>query len=176
MKIGLFTDTYSPHISGVVTSMVLLKKSLEEMGHEVYIVTINPDSSTKYSYDENEKILRIPGVNARVYENIKVSGIYPIRATNIIKKWKLDVIHSHTEFSIGTFARIIGKQFNIPIVHTYHTMYEDYVYLLTKGHFDKPVKKIVEYLTLFYCDKTVSELIVPTKKAYDLFKLKYKVD
>ena len=43
-----------------------------------------------------------------------------------IKKWNLDVIHSQTEFGVGTFARIIAKQFNIPLVHTYHTMYEDY--------------------------------------------------
>ena len=55
-------------------------------------------------------------------------------------------------------------------------MYEDYVHYVTHGYFDKPSKKIVEYLTLFYCDKTITELVVPTKKAYELFKQKYKVD
>ena len=55
-------------------------------------------------------------------------------------------------------------------------MYEDYVHYITKGYFTKPGIKLVEYLTKFYCDKTVTELIVPTKKAYDLFKEKYKVD
>ena len=55
-------------------------------------------------------------------------------------------------------------------------MYEDYVYYITKGYFDKPSKKIVEYLTQFYCDKTANELIVPTKKIYDLIKEKYNVD
>ena len=55
-------------------------------------------------------------------------------------------------------------------------MYEDYIHYITKGYFKRSSKKIVEYLTLFYCDKTVSELIVPTKKTYDLFKEKYKVD
>ena len=29
---------------------------------------------------------------------------------------------------------------------------------------------------LFYCDKTITELIVPTKKAWELFKEKYMVD
>ena len=52
-------------------------------------------------------------------------------------------------------------------------MYEDYVHYITKGYFDGPSKKIVEYLTKFYCDKTVNELIVPTKKTYDLFKNKF---
>ncbi len=175
MKIGLFTDAYSPYISGVVTSVLLLKKALEDMGHTVYVVTINMNSK-KYEYDELEKVLRVPGINSGVYDGVKVSAVYPLGAISKVKKWNLDVIHSHTEGSIGTFARIVSKQFNIPIVHTYHTMYEDYIYLINKGYFDKPVKKIVEYLTLFYCDKTVSELIVPTKKAYDLFKEKYKLD
>ena len=92
------------------------------------------------------------------------------------KTWKLDIIHSQTEFAVGTFARLLAFQLDIPLVHTYHTMYEDYVHYVTKGYFDKSSKKIVEYLTRFYCDKTASELIVPTKKTYDLFKEKYKVD
>ena len=50
-------------------------------------------------------------------------------------------------------------------------MYEDYVHYITKGYFNGTSKKIVEHLTKFYCDKTAQELIVPTKKAYDLFIL-----
>lgn len=64
----------------------------------------------------------------------------------------------------------------IPLVHTYHTMYEDYVHYITKGYFNKSSKKVVEYLTKFYCDKTATELIVPTKKTYALFKDKYKYE
>ena len=53
-------------------------------------------------------------------------------------------------------------------IHTTQCM-KDYVHYITKGHFDKSSKKLLEYLTKFYCDKTINELIVPTKKAYDLF-------
>ncbi len=173
MRIGLFTDTYPPHINGVSTSILMLKKSLQKLGHQVFVVTLNNDS-TKYSYEENGHIIKIPSVPVHIYD-YRISGIYPVRCINKIKKWKLDVIHSHTEFSVGTFARIISKQFKIPLVHTYHTMYEDYIHYITKGYFNHTSKKIVEYLTLFYCDKTISELIVPTKKAYDLFKDKYKL-
>ena len=55
-------------------------------------------------------------------------------------------------------------------------MYEDYVHYITKGYFNGTSKKIVEYLTKFYCDKTATELIVPTEKTYRLFKEKYKFD
>ena len=174
MRVGIFTDTYTPFINGVTTSVLMLKKGLERQGHTVYIVTVSPDT-LKYKYEENGKVIRIPGVPTWIYD-YRLTGIYPLRAIKRIKKWKLDVIHSQTEFGIGTFARIIAKQLNIPLVHTYHTMYEDYVHYITKGLFDKSSKKIVEYLTLFYCDKTISELIVPTKKAFELFKDKYLVD
>lgn len=174
MRIGIFTETYTPYISGLVTSEVMLKNALEKLGHEVYIVTANLDNF-HYSYDEKEKILRIPGIPTGLYET-RLTSFYPFRAINIIKKWNLDVIHTQTEFAIGTFARVIGKQFEIPIVHTYHTMYEDYVQYITKGYFDGASKKIVQYITKFYCDKTIQELIVPTKKTYDLFKKKYKYD
>lgn len=173
MRIGLFTDTYPPFINGVSTSVNMLKNALEKKGHEVFVVTVNPENMKFES--ENDKVLRIPGIPIGIYD-YRLSGIYPIKAVNIIKKWKLDVIHSHTEFGIGTFARIIAKQLNIPLIHTYHTMYEDYIHYITKGYFDKSSKKIVEHLTLFYCDKTATELIVPTKKTYNLFKEKYKVD
>lgn len=174
MRIGLFTDTYPPYINGVSTSVCMLKHALEKKGHQVFVVTVN-NNSLKYSFEDDNTVIRIPGIPVGIYD-YRLTGVYPLRAINIVKKWKLDVIHSHTEFGIGTFARIIAKQLDIPLVHTYHTMYEDYVHYITHGYFNKSSKKIVEYLTLFYCDKTANELIVPTKKTYDLFKEKYDVD
>ena len=174
MRIGIFTDTYPPYINGVSTSIVMLQHALEKLGHEVFVVTVNPEN-LKYQFEDDHKIIRIPGVPIGIYD-YRLTGIYPIRAIETIKKWNLDIIHSHTEFGIGTFARIMAKQLDIPLVHTYHTMYEDYVHYITKGYFKRSSKKIVEYLTKFYCDKTATELIVPTRKTYDLFKQKYKYD
>ena len=174
MRIGIFSEAYTPYISGLVTSEVMLKRALEKLGHEVYVVTANLESF-KYEYDEKERILRIPGIPTGIYDS-RFTSVYPVRAINKIKSWNLDVIHSQTEFAIGTFARIFAKQYKIPLVHTYHTMYEDYIYYITKGYFEKSSKKLVEYLTKFYCDKTATELIVPTNKTYRLFKEKYKVE
>ena len=174
MRIGIFTETYTPYISGLVTSEIMLKKGLEKLGHEVYVVTANLESF-HYEYDEEERVLKVPGIPTGIYDS-RLTSVYPLKAVNKIKSWNLDIIHSQTEFAIGTFARILAYQLDIPLVHTYHTMYEDYIHYITKGYFDKSSKKIVEYLTLFYCDKTATELIVPTKKTYDLFKEKYQVD
>ena len=174
MRIGIFSETYTPYISGLVTSEVMLKKALEKLGHEVYVVTANLESF-KYEYDEKEKILKVPGVPTGIYDS-RLTSIYPVRAVNKIKSWNLDVIHSQTEFGIGTFARLFAKQHDIPLVHTYHTLYEDYIHYITRGYFDKSGKKIVEYLTKFYCETTATELIVPTNKIYKIFKEKYKFE
>lgn len=174
MRIAMFTDSYPPYINGVSTSIVMLQKALEKKGHQVYIVTVN-DKGHSYKYENENKIIRIPGIPIGIYD-YRLTGIYPVRIINKIKKWNLDIIHSQTEFGVGTFARIVAKQFNIPLVHTYHTLYEDYVHYITKGYFNKSSKKVVQHLTKFYCDKTATELIVPTKKIYALFKEKYKFE
>lgn len=172
MRIGIFSDTYLPFINGVSTSVDMLKRALEKKGHQVYIVTVNP-SNMKYIYED--RVLRIPGIPVGIFD-YRLTSIYPARAIKMIKDWNLDIIHSQTEFGIGTFARILAKQFNIPIVHTYHTYYEDHIVYINKGHFNKTSKVILKQATNFLCDKTINELIVPTEKIYDLFKNKYKVE
>jgi len=174
MKIGIFTDAYEPYVSGVVTSIKMLKTALEQMGHIVYIVTVNL-SDNKFKYDEEKKIIYIPGIKTGIYET-RLTNIYSKKAMNIIKEWNLDVIHSQTEFGIGTFSRIIAKKYNLPIVHTYHTLYEDYVYYVTHGHFDKLGKKIAIGITKYFCDKKCDELIVPTDKIKELFINKYGIN
>lgn len=174
MRIGLFTDSYPPYINGVSTSVEMLKKALEKKGHTVYVVTVS-HNALKYEIDEKNHIIKIPGTPIGIYD-YRLSRIYPISMINKMKGWKLDVIHSHTELGIGIFARLFAKQFNIPLVHTYHTLYEDYTHYVTHGYFEKTSKKIVEYLTKFYCDKTASELIVPTNKIFKLFKEKYNFE
>ena len=174
MRIGIFTDTYPPYINGVSTSIKMLENALRKKGHKVFVVTVNPDNM-KYVYEDNGRIMRIPGIKTGIYD-YRLTSIYPVKALKKIKSWNLDVIHSQSEFGIGTYARIVSNKLNIPIVHTYHTMYEDYIHYITHGYFDKTSRKIVEYLTKFYCDKSIEELIVPTKKTYDLFKGKYHYD
>ena len=111
MKIGLFTDAYPPYVNGVSTSVETLKHALEAKGHTVYIISVGQDAKT-YDYQEEEKVLRIPGIPLGIYD-YRMSSFYPLKVINKIKSWHLDIIHSHTEFSIGIFARLFAKQYNI---------------------------------------------------------------
>lgn len=174
MKVAIFTDAYEPHTSGVTTSTNMLKRSLEEMHHEVYIVTANL-LNNKFKYDKDNRIIYIPGIKLNIY-NFKLANFNSKKALKIIKTWNIDIIHSQTEFSIGFFSRIVAKKLNIPVVHTYHTLYEDYTYYVTHGHFDNAAKKLVIKMTKYYCDKKCDELIVPTLKIKDLFINKYNIN
>ena len=172
MRIGIFSDTYTPFINGVSTSIVCLKKALEKKGHEVYVVTVN-NEKMGYSYDEKEKVMRIPALKAGIYD-YRLSMIYSFKAKKKIKELNLDVIHSQTEFGIGTFARLVAMELDIPIVHTYHTLYEEYLNSLTKNKIKYMVNGFVEYLAEYYCDSSIGELIVPTAKTKEIFKKQYK--
>ena len=173
MKIGIFTDAYEPHISGVTTSIKMLKTALEKMNHDVYIVTANLETN-KFVYDKKNKIISLPGIKTGIYET-KLTGIYSRKAMKIIKTWNLDIIHSQTEFGVGYFSRIVAKKLNIPVVHTYHTLYEDYVHYVTHGHFNNFAKNLAIKVTKYYCEKKCDELIVPTDKIKDLFINKYDI-
>lgn len=177
MRVGIFTESYPPLVNGVSTSILMLKRALEKQGHKVFIITVGTQK-LKYSLEENGTVLRLPSINIAKLYDYKFTSVYPIKALNIIKKMNLDVIHSNIEFTIGVFARVVSVQLDIPLVHTYHTKWEDYTHYLTKNIkvLDKLSKEAVKYLSIFFGDKTTTELIVPTKKIYDLFKNKYNVD
>lgn len=173
MKIAIFTETYEPYISGVTTSIKMLKEALEKMNHKVYIVTVNL-KNYRFYYDKKNRIIYIPGIKTKIYD-ARLSGIYSRKAFKIIKTWNLDIIHSQTEFGIGMFSRIVSKKLQIPVVHTYHTLYEDYVYYVTHNHFNSLGKKVVKKLTKYFCEKKCDGLIVPTDKIKELFIEKYHI-
>ena len=171
MRIGIFTDSYYPHISGVSTSIEMLKTALEHMGHKVLIVA----PAKKFCYDKKEGIIQIPGFKPGFYE-IRVAQIYSQRAMKIIERdWPLDIVHTQTELSIDIFAHMVAKKLNIPIVRTYHTLYEDYTHYITHGHLDKAAKNLVIKITKRLCEKKCDELIVPTDKIKNLFVNKYGI-
>lgn len=59
MRVGLFTDTYFPQVSGVATSIRTLKTELEKLGHTVFIFTTTDKDVNRY---EDWQIIRIPSV------------------------------------------------------------------------------------------------------------------
>ena len=57
MKIGIFTDTYNPTTSGVVTSINMLEQEMKKRGHEVYVFA--PSKSIKPNENQSLYMLRV---------------------------------------------------------------------------------------------------------------------
>jgi 1,2-diacylglycerol 3-alpha-glucosyltransferase len=110
-----------------------------------------------------------------IYEEIQLSTMYPIKMLKLIKSWNLDVIHMHTELSVGMFAKLYTKQHNIPLIYTYHTIYEKSIYYMTKGKFQKITKEIMLHVHRLLC-KEIDEIIAPGEKVRQLLNDRYGVE
>ena len=172
MRIGLFTDTYTPDINGVVSSIVTLQRELEKNGHDVYVITNHKAMTMK----KEGNVLRLPGLELKWLYGYKLSTPYHFSARDEIKNMHLDVIHVHTEFGVGMFGRIVAKYLNIPVVTTYHTMYEDYTHYVNRfeiDEVDKVTKKVVSTFSRSISD-SAQAVISPSEKTKETL-LKYGV-
>lgn len=168
MRIILFTDTFPPEINGVATSTYNLMNVLKKNGHEVFVVCTNPYGK-KTTFDGT--ILRIPGIELKKLYSYRLSSFYNSKAMRIIIKLKPDIIHVQTDAGIGVFGRRTAKKLKIPLVYTYHTMYEDYTYYVTKGKklFDIVAKSVVRKYSRFMAEKN-TEFIAPSNKTKEIMR------
>ena len=170
MRVGIFTDTYKPQVNGVVSSITTLERELRRLGHKVYIITTtDPDAP-----EVEPNVLRIPSVEFKPAPQYRLGLVYSSKIIKKIKKLDLDILHSQTEWGVGTFARFAASKLEIPLVHTYHTLYEYYTHYIFKGHMVAQAKKIAAAISKFYCEKCDS-LIVPTRKVEEIL-YSYDVD
>lgn len=170
MNIALFTDTYYPEINGVAASVYLLKQELEKRGHEVYVITTTTPGAPEHEHN----VYRVPSLPCLLITERRVGLFYQRKLAHIIRHMHLDVIHTQTEFSLGIFGRIMAKELHLPLVHTYHTIYEDYTHYFMKfKSLDERAKSFVRSFTKICCN-TVEQVIVPTEKVRSLL-LSYRV-
>jgi 1,2-diacylglycerol 3-alpha-glucosyltransferase len=158
MNIGIFTDTYYPNVNGVVRSIETLRENLENLGHTVYIIT-----NGKVDYEE-ENVHRIGTLPLEILEGYKIALPYSYKIYKDIKRLKLDVIHTHTEWSVGVFGRICATRLKIPYVHTFHTMYENYTHYMAKFKTEKISKRVLKQIIRSHCNHTQG-VIAPSLKA-----------
>lgn len=144
MNIGIFTDTYFPQVSGVATSIKTLRDELIREGHHVYIfTTTDPHADTKE--DRSRGIYRFPSIPFVGFTERRLAVAGYIKVLRIARKLDLDIVHNQTEFFLGLMGKEVARELHIPCVHTYHTMYQDYLHYVANGKILKPsdVKKAV---------------------------------
>ena len=172
MNIGIFTDTFYPEISGVNTSVMLLKRELENKGHAVYIFACS-NPALKY-LPEIHNTFRLPSAPLLFLPSRRFAVVYQKSIAHKIGLLNLDIIHTNTEFSLGYFGKLVAASLNKPVIHTYHTLYKDYVHYLTKGHFPNFSAEMARVYSRIFCN-TCCTIVTPTEKTRDLL-LEYNIE
>ena len=160
MRIAFFTDTYWPQINGISENIDTLRRQLENMGHEVYIVA--PKSPDYKETDDH--VFRLSGV--RLVKDPEQRLIIPIpeKDLRMLLRKKFDLVHIHT---LGT-AGFLGWEFaqirDLPSVVTYHTLLNRYGHYFLKGKILKP--KVYEVGSKIFCN-LCDFIVAPTKRVKD---------
>ena len=164
MKILITTDWYKPVINGVVTSVTNLEEGLRGAGHDVRILTLSNDL---HSYrKENVTFIGSIGVGV-IYPNARLRARLNDPLVQELIDWKPDVVHSQCEFSTFSFAKRIAHESGCPLIHTYHTVYEDFT------HYFSPNVRLGHFLARKFSHYIASQtdaVIVPTEKIRNMLR------
>ena len=158
MKILITTDTYKPTVNGVVTSIVSLTNGLEAAGHEVRVLTLS--GSAKSYQDGNATYIGSVSVG-KIYPGARIKTAMSHRYIKALIAWKPEIVHSQSEFSTFFLAKRIAHLCHAPLIHTYHTVYEDYT------HYFSPNIRFGKFMAAEFSRRILTKtqlVIAPTDK------------
>ena len=169
MRIGLFPDQYYPSISGVVTSVKMLYEGLEAMGHKCFIFTSYDEKLDENNSERKTKdVINFKG-KSYPFKNLKDYryNLNHKKYAKIVGTYNLDIIHVHTEYNIAKIAMKASSMYHIPIVHTLHTLFNDYLQYVSPFFNKFFHKQMLWGLKVLYTgpiSKKATIQIVPTVK------------
>lgn len=167
MNIAIFTDTYFPDINGVTSSVFTLSQELKKRGHNVYVFTVSEPRSELKKLHEDSSVYRFPSIPIVFLKPHRAASPFSIRLFRLIKKFKIDIIHTQSEFFMGFMGVGVSTSFRLPIVHTYHTMLEDYTHYVAGGKLATPA--MARQFSKTFCN-FASAIIVPTEKVANFLR------
>jgi len=157
MRIGIFSDTYLPQINGVSTILGLLFRELRELGHEPLLFV--PDyPGVDRRGDEAQGIYRFPSFTFVFHKESRV--VIPVDRRAYRRLPELELIHSHTPFVMGLFALWAAREFKIPHLHHYHTLFTEYRYYLPRPI--RPSRWMAERISAAFCNRC-DGIITPSR-------------
>jgi 1,2-diacylglycerol 3-alpha-glucosyltransferase len=144
MKIGIVTNSYPPNKNGVSVAVYNLEQALIKKGIEVYIAT--PEiPGTKYK--ENILPLKSNPAPKHTTHDLRLPKNILTSCYKFFKDKNVDILHSQDTMVGGLETVLIAMQLNIPCVHTYHTLLEEYDYFKFPGY-----KQFIRSFSQIVCD------------------------
>ena len=139
-------------------SLDILVKNLKEKGHSVFVATPGVPDVNYPRY-----ILPLPVLPLNIFKSVLEDVLFPVGYEESMEKFfirnNVEIIHSHETGVMFDAAQRIAKKMNIPHVHTYHTMLEEYVKVLHPLGY----RKMARYISKRACNYA-DIVIAPTEK------------
>jgi endonuclease/exonuclease/phosphatase family metal-dependent hydrolase/glycosyltransferase involved in cell wall biosynthesis len=124
MNILMVTNTYTPIIGGLEKAVQSFTDGFRAKGHNVLILAPEFDNMP----ENEEGVIRIPAIRRFNGSDFSVRLPIPIMLFGELNKFKPDIVHAHHPFLLGDTALRIASRYQIPLVFTHHTKYEDYTH------------------------------------------------
>ena len=124
MRIAIFTNNYLPNPYGVSGSVESFRKEFEKLGHEVYIFA----PRWRDYHDKNQNVFRFSSIETNVKIKFPIAIPYSSKINKILENLDLDIIHSQHPNLLGSAAMRWARKKNIPLVFTWHTLYDQYAH------------------------------------------------
>lgn len=158
MKIGLFSDAYLPEITGVTTVVRTLRDELNRLGHEAVVY------APRYSRpcDDERDVFRFRSGPVFAYKTARMALPYNRAAARSFAG--LDLVHSHTPFSLAYAGMVASHRHRLPHVQTYHTYLSHYLHYIPR--IVRPSVRAAERYSAALCNRC-SIVTVPTASILD---------
>jgi len=161
MKILMMTNTYTPIVGGVEKSIESLTSQIRKKGHTVLIVAPTFEGMP----EDEEGVVRVPAIRKFNGSDFSVQLPISIELSKTLNDFQPDIVHSHHPFLMGDTALRVANKFQIPLVFTHHTKYEDYTHYVP---LDSPLmKRFVIELSTGYAN-LAHHVIAPSQSIYQL--------
>jgi len=145
LRVGLFTDAYLPEISGVTMAVRWYREELERRGHEVYVYA----PRYKGSRDDDDRTYRFRAGPVFGYKTARMALPYSREAFQSFAS--LDVVHSHTPFSLAYAAIVAATRHRLPHIQTYHTYLSQYRHYIPRPI--RPTVRAAEAYSALLCNR-----------------------
>ncbi len=165
MHIAIFTNNYLPNPFGVSGSIESFRRGLEKKGHTVFIFA----PKFKGYVDENPNVYRYPAVDLE-FRGIRFPIVIPysLKLAKILNELEIEVIHAQHPNLLGWEARRWAKKKNVPLVFTWHTLYNQYTHF-----FPLVPSKLAAWWIIRDARKYANmaeQVIVPTNSVREIIK------
>lgn len=153
----MFSDSALPVLNGVSISVDALIRELRDCGHSVHLYA--PRIPGHQDEDPNTFRCRAVSTPWAAEYPLAIPPFY--RSLRRFRQHEYDLIHTHTPFSLGMVGLRWAESHDLPIVSTYHTLYDRYAHYLAAFPRRYARFRIAKH-TNFYFNR-VDRVITPTE-------------